>query len=145
MFFHFNFSKKPLTFNEPFFDTNERRKHMQNQTGRSMVEMLGVLAIIGVLSIGGIAGYTIAMKRYRANEIINTAAKLAVISLTKQNGYGVALENEFDFNNVFGISMDASQGYVYLRGLTLNDYADTIRSIAGDRFIHNSALNFTDY
>ena len=27
------------------------------QTGRSMVEMLGVLAIIGVLSVGGIAGY----------------------------------------------------------------------------------------
>ena len=27
------------------------------ESGRSMVEMLGVLAIIGVLSIGGIAGY----------------------------------------------------------------------------------------
>ncbi len=27
------------------------------QCGRSMIEMLGVLAIIGVLSIGGIAGY----------------------------------------------------------------------------------------
>ncbi len=47
---------------------------MNNESGRSMVEMLGVLAIIGVLSIGGIAGYTIAMNRYRANEIIDTAA-----------------------------------------------------------------------
>ena len=28
-----------------------------NQSGRSMIEMLGVLAIIGVLSVGGIAGY----------------------------------------------------------------------------------------
>ena len=28
---------------------------MNNESGRSMVEMLGVLAIIGVLSIGGIA------------------------------------------------------------------------------------------
>ena len=28
----------------------------QKEKGRSMVEMLGVLAIIGVLSIGGIAG-----------------------------------------------------------------------------------------
>ena len=27
-----------------------------NQFGRSMIEMLGVLAIIGVLSVGGIAG-----------------------------------------------------------------------------------------
>ena len=28
------------------------------QVGRSMVEMLGVLAILGVLSVGGIAGYS---------------------------------------------------------------------------------------
>ena len=32
-------------------------KHI-NENGRSMVEMLGVLAIIGVLSVGGIAGYS---------------------------------------------------------------------------------------
>ena len=31
-------------------------------TGRSMVEMLGVLAIIGVLSVGAIAGYSKAME-----------------------------------------------------------------------------------
>ena len=28
-----------------------------SEIGRSMIEMLGVLAIIGVLSVGGIAGY----------------------------------------------------------------------------------------
>ena len=36
-----------------------------------MVEMLGVLAIIGVLSIGGIAGYRQAMTAHRANEFLN--------------------------------------------------------------------------
>ena len=50
-----------------------------NESGRSMVEMLGVLAIIGVLSIGGIAGYSMAMNRYRANEILDKATKYAVI------------------------------------------------------------------
>ncbi len=40
-------------------------------SGRSMVEMLGTLAIIGVLSIGGIAGYTYAMKKYQVNKIVN--------------------------------------------------------------------------
>ncbi len=50
-----------------------------NETGRSMVEMLGVLAIIGVLSIGGIAGYTTAMNRYRANEIVDMANKYATV------------------------------------------------------------------
>ncbi len=39
-----------------------------NQTGRSMVEMLGVLAIIGVLSVGGISGYAKAMKKHKLNK-----------------------------------------------------------------------------
>ena len=50
-----------------------------NESGRSMVEMLGVLAIIGVLSVGGIAGYTMAMNRYRANLVIDAANKYAVV------------------------------------------------------------------
>lgn len=41
------------------------------ESGRSMVEMLGTLAIIGVLSIGGIMGYSYGMDKYRANETIN--------------------------------------------------------------------------
>ena len=36
--------------------------------GRSMVEMLGVLAIIGVLSVGAIAGYSKAMGKYKLNK-----------------------------------------------------------------------------
>ena len=39
----------------------------QNQFGRSMIEMLGVLAIIGVLSVGGIAGYSKAMRMWNSN------------------------------------------------------------------------------
>ena len=42
-----------------------------NERGRSMTEMLGVLAVIGVLSIGGIQGYTYAMNKYRANSVLN--------------------------------------------------------------------------
>ena len=38
--------------------------------GRSMVEILGVLAVIGVLSAGGIYGYSFAMDKYRANDIV---------------------------------------------------------------------------
>ena len=39
-----------------------------NELGRSMVEMLGVLAIIGVLSVGAIAGYSKAMTKYKLNK-----------------------------------------------------------------------------
>ncbi|MBR3501634.1 MAG: hypothetical protein IKO06_01880 [Alphaproteobacteria bacterium] len=42
----------------------------ERQSGRSMIEMLGVLAIIGVLSVGGIAGYSKAMSKYRINKTI---------------------------------------------------------------------------
>ena len=41
------------------------------ENGRSMVEMLGVLAIIGVLSAGALAGYSKAMFRHRINQSID--------------------------------------------------------------------------
>ena len=44
---------------------------LNDEIGRSMTEMLGVLAVIGVLSIGGIQGYTYAMNKYRTNNILN--------------------------------------------------------------------------
>lgn len=40
-----------------------------NEQGRSMIEMLGVLAIVGVLSVGGIAGYSKAMNKFKTNKI----------------------------------------------------------------------------
>ena len=38
-----------------------------SQAGRSMIEMLGVLAIVGVLSIGAIAGYSKAFYKFKIN------------------------------------------------------------------------------
>ena len=58
----------------------------KTESGRSMIEMLGVLAIIGVLSIGGLAGYTMAMNRYRANEILDYARSVAVSVQTVGQG-----------------------------------------------------------
>ncbi len=48
-----------------------------NQNGRSMIEMLGVLAIIGVLSVGGIAGYSKAMTKYRINKTIDQITQIS--------------------------------------------------------------------
>ena len=39
-----------------------------NLLGRSMIEMLGVLAIVGVLSVGGIAGYSKAMEKWKIDK-----------------------------------------------------------------------------
>ena len=64
------------------------------ENGRSMVEMLGVLAIIGVLSVGAISGYSKAMMKYKLNkqrtqisELLNnsiiTAEKFSTVGLGK--------------------------------------------------------------
>ena len=66
-----------------------------NESGRSMVEMLGVLAIIGVLSVGGIAGYTTAMRSHRANEIVNACSLLYVVANTKNESDDVTYESAF--------------------------------------------------
>ena len=66
-----------------FFDdvcTNSTRtKKAQVETaqcGRSMIEMLGVLAIVGVLSVGGIAGYSKAMEKFKINKTMEQAAQI---------------------------------------------------------------------
>ena len=53
------------------------------QKGRSMIEMLGVLAIVGVLSIGGLAGYQMAMNRYRASALSDYASRCVVVAQTR--------------------------------------------------------------
>ena len=76
---------------------------MTEQRGRSMVEMLGVLAIVGVLSIAVVSGYTTAMKKHRANELLNEASKRAVV-LAMKIAAGQPINNdslsEFDSNTV---------------------------------------------
>ena len=46
------------------------------EVGRSMIEMLGVLAIIAVLTVGGMAGYSKAMMKWRSNVQKNMLAEL---------------------------------------------------------------------
>ena len=47
------------------------------ENGRSMIEMLGVLAIVGVLSVGGIAGYSKAMEKFKINKTIQQITEIA--------------------------------------------------------------------
>jgi len=58
-----------------------------NQIGRSMIEMLGVLAIIGVLSVGAIAGYSNAMKKHKLN--------------VQAQGLSLLLQNSINFTSEF--------------------------------------------
>ena len=76
----------------------------RSEKGRSMVEMLGVLAIIGVLSVGGIYGYTVAMNKYKANEIVQTASMLKIMAESENAGAGdVAQLSDLTDANISGL------------------------------------------
>ncbi len=130
-----------MMFKSLFF----KNKKENGEAGRSMVEMLGVLAIIGVLSIGGIAGYNMAMNRYRANEIIDTAAKVSVIAISKQDcdeWECGQMSDVTDRSQVSGITSMSSygDGRVGIYGHT--DSAKSIRraikSIAGNKVVEDA-------
>ena len=77
-----------------------------NQNGRSMVEMLGVLAIIGVLSVGGIAGYSKAMNKFKINKTTDQVSMLIANLRTMFSSQGnyAGLDNAQAVN--FGIVPD---------------------------------------
>ena len=86
------------------------------QCGRSMIEMLGVLAIIGVLSVGGIAGYSKAMEQFKINKLTQHIAIIVTNVRTlfmNQGNYGGL--NNSTANNM-GIYPDdgKTDGYYYL-------------------------------
>ncbi|MDD3669360.1 MAG: hypothetical protein PHX68_03705 [Alphaproteobacteria bacterium] len=54
----------------------------RTESGRSMVEILGILAIVAVLTIGGILGYGYAVGYYRENETLDAYNKTAAGALT---------------------------------------------------------------
>lgn len=60
--------------------------YKNEQSGRSMVEMLGVLAIIGVLSVGGIAGYSKAMTKFKINKSMDQISMLVANIRTLYSG-----------------------------------------------------------
>ena len=86
-----------------------------NENGRSMIEMLGVLAIIGVLSVGGIAGYSKAMEQFKINKTIEQISQIATNVRTlyaNQGDYaGLNLETIIKANALPEELIDSSWGY----------------------------------
>ena len=81
------------------------------QSGRSLVEMLGVLAIIGVLSVGAIGGYNYAMNRYRANEILKgVSARAMTASMEKSQTHTLTLAGHEDNINGYVVGTEAAPG-----------------------------------
>ncbi len=88
--------------------------------GRSMVEMLGVLAIIGVLSVGAIAGYSKAMFKYKLNKqvesfnmLLNNAIQIKPQLDYAFNGTDSFNADLFDKLNLIPDGMTYENNYIY--------------------------------
>ena len=77
-------------FNKKLWKRKTMNNYKKLESGRSMIEMLGVLAIIGVLSVGGIAGYSKAMNKFKTNKVADNVSMLVANIKTlyaQQNTY----------------------------------------------------------
>lgn len=110
------------------FACRQKRHDLKAQSSRSMIEMLGVLAIIGVLSVGGIAGYSKAMERYRVNETINQISYIVQntrdLFKTQPNLYGAL---DLDYNKAMSDTNSpnrqlADKAKIFPTSLVKNDY-----------------------
>ena len=101
-----------------------KKENLNNycEVGRSMTEMLGVLAIIGILSVAGVALYSKAVTKHKANELIYEANKrattvamqltagrdtLSIGEFTDPSGYTFGVEKNPYNANQFNITIDA--------------------------------------
>ena len=89
-------------------------------SGRSMVEMLGVLAIIGVLSVGAIAGYSKAMFKYKLNKqaesfnmLLNNAIQLKPELNRAFNGTDAFTAELFDKLNLIPDGMSINNNVIH--------------------------------
>ena len=95
--------------------------NLKSQSGRSMVEMLGVLSIIGVLSVGGINAYSTAMKKHKANELLKQASMHAVeVSSQIMSGKEPTGLSDFGTDTTIELDTDSMAGQTTFK-LILSD------------------------
>ena len=106
------------------------------ESGRSMIEMLGVLAIIGVLSVGGIAGYSKAMNKFKTNKVADQVSMLVANIKTmyaQQNTYD-GLSNE----TAISLGVVPDELVVKTKDTSNNEKTELLNSFNGPVFIFAS-------
>ena len=132
------------------------------EVGRSIVEMLGVLAIMGVVGLVGVRMYTNAMNRHRANELIYEANKratmvamqitagnenLSITDFTNPTGYTFGVEKNPQNANQFNITITGVSTDVCTQMKTAVGPATSIRVISNtcNKLTFNNDLSKTFY
>lgn len=110
---------------------NYIKRMKKSEFGRTMIEILAVLVIVGILSIGGIWGYKKAVEMNEANEIVYELSQRAILlSSMKKEGTTPSL-NEFQntsFTKKYNVTYeDKGNGFFSLKMENLSD--DVIRAL----------------
>jgi hypothetical protein len=116
---------------------NKRELPMKNiQSGRSMIEMLGVLAITGLLSVAGISGFIKAQMQRKVNTTIDQitalAAKLSVLGTSEASYDGLSNATVMQMK-ISTIDIDkANNTFINPFGGSVTIKADTAEYNSGD-------------
>lgn len=95
--------------------------NLRSQQGRSMVEMLGVLVVIGVLSITAVLGYSYAMNKHRANIILEDVKRIAVFVVSsdfmqKEDGVIEDLNVEVESDTPYEVAKETEKTFYITAG-----------------------------
>ncbi|MBQ7413259.1 MAG: hypothetical protein IJV07_03180 [Alphaproteobacteria bacterium] len=123
----------------------------QSNSGRTMMEMIGTISIMGILTIGAITGYRHIINRYRANTIISDVSTLAVLMISsetnqlpeKTENYEIIFPYEND--SFFGITVDNVSQDVCRQIISLN-WKEPVRILFNEKTIkHCKEINLIDF
>ena len=129
-----------------FFVSNQQKNNRSADTvisqtlerGRSMIEMLGVLAIMGLLAVGGIWGYQYAMNTYRAGQIQDVMTQAKALTVTKRTASQNSLSSFLEKTATAGLNpavnivetTDASGRTIRVYTITLNNVDEQVQRFA---------------
>lgn len=112
-----------------------------NENGRSMIEMLGVLAIVGVLSVGGIAGYGKAMQNFKINKLkdqIYTVSSNIMTTFVNEKNYG-----SLGTTNATGISV--AKGMKLIPADMIKEDGSVKHAFGGNFYVRAVSYNGVPY
>ena len=111
--------------------------------GRSMVEMLGVLAIIGVLSVGAIAGYSKAMMKYKLNKHAESFNMLLNNALQLEGKLSFTPNEVTYYGDMFKKLNLIPEGFKYVSNFRLKDMFGNEIWIYHHDNLNNNGLHFS--
>lgn len=110
---------------------------MRQESGRSMIEMMGVLAIMGVITVGAIAAISSAMKLQKSNTVNDEVLQMVTQVRQLFGGYddfsninnatifgAIGMSNKNPYGGTYEISVNPSntrQFVITITGLTQSD------------------------